>query len=303
MGSQEEESFPPPSWKDAAMKELAQGRDFVSKLSALLQIGSPESGRSEKTTAELLIKEIMGTMNKAMAALESGGTMEVNRVADPSSCVDSSKEGAGGKSKVQSTRKAGYRRRGCPYSWTRLTSKTIDDGHTWRKYGQKEIFSAKYPRSYFRCTHKFDQGCKASKQVQRSEDDPSSFVITYFGEHTCVDARKATIPPSREPCIISFESSNGDNVKQETPSSFPSLNQEGEEEVLSNLTSADSASDYFVSHDAEFTKPAQEEPAAVIGQEHNGLPSAPYSSFINYGMELLDYDDIFNFDHTDLFQG
>lgn len=155
-------------------------------------------------------------------------------------------------------------------------------------------------RSYFRCTHKFDQGCKASKQVQRSEDDPSSFVITYFGEHTCVDPRKATIPPSRDPCIISFESSNGENVKQETPSPFPSVNQDSEEEVLSNLTSTDSASDYFVSPDAELRKPAQEETAAVIGQEHDGLPSALYSSFVTYGMEL-DYDDFLNFDHTDMF--
>ncbi|KAL0914921.1 hypothetical protein M5K25_015311 [Dendrobium thyrsiflorum] len=298
MGFQDEEILSPPIWKRAAMKELARGLDSAAKLASLLQVGSSEKGRQEAATAGLLTEEIMGRISKAMAALESGENMGVNLVEHPSSCVTGNKEGIGGKSKMQSTRKAGYRRRGSPYSWTRITSNTIDDGRTWRKYGQKDIFSAKYPRSYFRCTHKFDQSCKASKQVQRSEDDPSLFVITYFGEHTCVDAKKATITPSSELCIISFESRNGENIKQETLSS---LNQESEEEVLSNLTSADSASDYFVSPKVDIKKYVQEQTAAEHGQEHNGLPLALYSSFMNYGMEFMDYEDFLKFDH-DLFQ-
>ncbi|KAH0457285.1 hypothetical protein IEQ34_013709 [Dendrobium chrysotoxum] len=300
MGSQDEEILSPPIWKSTAMKELARGLDSVAKLASLLQVGSSERGRQEAATAGLLTEEIMGRISKAMAALESGENMGVNLVEHPSSCVTGNKEGIGGKSKMQSTRKAGYRRRGSPYSWTRITTNTIDDGHTWRKYGQKDIFSAKYPRSYFRCTHKFDQGCKASKQVQRSEDDPSLYVITYFGEHTCVDPKKATITPSRELCIISFESSNGENIKQETLSSFPSLNQESEEEVLSKLTSADSASDYFVSPKVDIKKSEQEQTAAELGQERNGAALALYSSFMNYGMEFMDYEDFLNFDH-DLF--
>lgn len=60
-----------------------------------------------------------------------------------------------------------------------------DDGHTWRKYGQKDILGAQYPRSYYRCTHKNDLGCQATKQVQRADDDPSVFEITYRGSHTC----------------------------------------------------------------------------------------------------------------------
>ncbi|KAH9308742.1 hypothetical protein KI387_036653, partial [Taxus chinensis] len=60
-----------------------------------------------------------------------------------------------------------------------------DDGHTWRKYGQKDILGAQHPRSYYRCTHKNDLGCLATKQVQRADDDPSFFEITYRGSHTC----------------------------------------------------------------------------------------------------------------------
>ncbi|XP_074560354.1 transcription factor WRKY19-like [Curcuma longa] len=61
-----------------------------------------------------------------------------------------------------------------------------DDGFTWRKYGQKEILGAKYPRAYFRCARRASHGCPAKKQVQRSEDDPSVYDVTYHEDHTCL---------------------------------------------------------------------------------------------------------------------
>ncbi|KAG8049630.1 hypothetical protein GUJ93_ZPchr0009g1853 [Zizania palustris] len=61
-----------------------------------------------------------------------------------------------------------------------------DDGHNWRKYGQKEILGAKHPRGYYRCTHRNTQGCLATKQVQRADEDPALFDVIYHGEHTCV---------------------------------------------------------------------------------------------------------------------
>jgi hypothetical protein len=59
-----------------------------------------------------------------------------------------------------------------------------DDGHTWRKYGQKDILGSQHPRSYYRCTHKYDMGCEAKKRVQRYDDSPR-FEITYIGFHVC----------------------------------------------------------------------------------------------------------------------
>lgn len=59
-----------------------------------------------------------------------------------------------------------------------------DDGHTWRKYGQKDILGSQHPRSYYRCTHKYDMGCQAKKRVQRYDDSPR-FEITYIGFHVC----------------------------------------------------------------------------------------------------------------------
>ncbi|KAJ6826586.1 putative WRKY transcription factor 41 [Iris pallida] len=59
------------------------------------------------------------------------------------------------------------------------------DGHSWRKYGQKDILGAKYPRGYYRCTHRNSRGCLATKQVQRSDEDPFVMEVTYRGAHTC----------------------------------------------------------------------------------------------------------------------
>ncbi|VVB02966.1 unnamed protein product [Arabis nemorensis] len=60
-----------------------------------------------------------------------------------------------------------------------------DDNHTWRKYGQKEILGSRFPRAYYRCTHQKLYNCPAKKQVQRLNDDPFTFRVTYRGSHTC----------------------------------------------------------------------------------------------------------------------
>ncbi|CAH1450723.1 unnamed protein product [Lactuca virosa] len=71
-----------------------------------------------------------------------------------------------------------------------------NDGYMWRKYGQKEILNAKYPREYYRCTYRNTHGCCATKQVQRSSDDSSIFEITYLGKHTCPKISKTNHPSS-----------------------------------------------------------------------------------------------------------
>ncbi|WVZ99661.1 hypothetical protein U9M48_044924 [Paspalum notatum var. saurae] len=64
----------------------------------------------------------------------------------------------------------------------------LDDGLSWRKYGQKDILGAKYPRAYFRCTHRHSQGCLATKHVQRADADPLLYDVVYHGAHACVQA-------------------------------------------------------------------------------------------------------------------
>ncbi|XP_062180538.1 WRKY transcription factor 23-like [Phragmites australis] len=57
----------------------------------------------------------------------------------------------------------------------------LEDGYRWRKYGQKAVKNSSYPRSYYRCTA---ARCGVKKQVERSQQDPSSVITTYEGQHT-----------------------------------------------------------------------------------------------------------------------
>ncbi|KAL8171441.1 hypothetical protein V2J09_023245 [Rumex salicifolius] len=69
-----------------------------------------------------------------------------------------------------------------------------DDGYTWRKYGQKEILGALFPR----CTHQRLYNCPAKKQVQRLNHNPRIFRVIYRGHHIChmnSTAPAAALPP------------------------------------------------------------------------------------------------------------
>ncbi|KAJ1381690.1 WRKY domain [Sesbania bispinosa] len=67
----------------------------------------------------------------------------------------------------------------CPAPQVGNTEIPPEDGFTWRKYGQKEILGSKYPRSYYRCTHQKLYACPAKKQVQRLDENPNMFEVTY----------------------------------------------------------------------------------------------------------------------------
>ncbi|KAJ1273828.1 hypothetical protein BS78_05G014900 [Paspalum vaginatum] len=71
-------------------------------------------------------------------------------------------------------------------SWTSDTYAPYDDGHQWRKYGEKKLSNSNFPRFYYRCTFKNDMKCPATKQVQQKDtSDPPLFSVTYFNHHTC----------------------------------------------------------------------------------------------------------------------
>ncbi|KAL6653325.1 hypothetical protein ACP70R_008903 [Stipagrostis hirtigluma subsp. patula] len=71
-------------------------------------------------------------------------------------------------------------------TWTRDTYAPYDDGHQWRKYGEKKLSNSNFPRFYYRCTYKNEMKCPATKQVQQKDtSDPPLFSVTYFNHHTC----------------------------------------------------------------------------------------------------------------------
>jgi len=84
-------------------------------------------------------------------------------------------------------------------------------------------------RNYYRCTHKHDQGCKATKQVQQIQEDPPLYKTTYYGHHTCRILQSPEIivdsPSDNSSMFLSFDNSFPTPAKQDCPflsSSYPS---------------------------------------------------------------------------------
>ncbi|WVZ68387.1 hypothetical protein U9M48_017333 [Paspalum notatum var. saurae] len=102
-------------------------------------------------------------------------------------------------------------------SWVKLTYTPYFDGHLWRKYGQKKIKDAEYPRLYFRCSYREDRQCLASKLLQQKNgEDPPLYEVTYTYEHTCGAAPVpfpdiVAEPPAggREGLVLRFDSPGG----------------------------------------------------------------------------------------------
>ncbi|KAA3458798.1 putative WRKY transcription factor 46 [Gossypium australe] len=164
--------------QNTLLNELTQGRDFTNMLRKHLHpSSSPE-------TRQVLLDKILCSYDKALSLLNCSGFMvdtkpRVSTLGSPESDA--------------SDKKDMFKKRKTSSGWSeqiRVCSATslegpLDDGYCWRKYGQKDILGSNFPRGYYRCTHRYSQGCLAGKQVQRSDEDPTIFEVKYRGRHTC----------------------------------------------------------------------------------------------------------------------
>ncbi|CAM8945314.1 unnamed protein product [Rhodiola kirilowii] len=175
-----------PIENQALINELKQGRELAKQLKNHL---NPSTASSE--TRQFLVEKIISSYEKTLTKL--------NRSNDSSvlTSLNSKSDGYNNSPRSQGSNHqlASKKRKALP-KWTEhveVKSETglegpLDDGHGWRKYGQKDILGAIHPRGYYRCTHRHVQGCLATKQVQRSDQDPTVFHIMYKGQHTCTKA-------------------------------------------------------------------------------------------------------------------
>ncbi|OVA03995.1 DNA-binding WRKY [Macleaya cordata] len=177
------------------INELTQGRELVKQLRNHLGLSSLSS------TGELLLTKLLSSFDKSLLMLNwvklegdqpqlITGPTAVTATELPSSVSGSLRSDSDYDLRDKSKKRKILPRwteqvRGCPR--TGLEG-PIDDGYCWRKYGQKDILGAKYPRGYYRCTYRNVQGCLAIKQVQPSDKDPTIFSVRYERRHTCIKA-------------------------------------------------------------------------------------------------------------------
>ncbi|KAL6132927.1 hypothetical protein ACLB2K_065166 [Fragaria x ananassa] len=145
-------------------------------------------------------------------------------------------------------------------AWSRDSPDSNDDGHAWRK-------------SYFRCSHKHDQGCSATKQVQKLDDDSQLFRTTYYGNHTCTNSSFLKAPEfvldaaSTTPTEVSdskitiiYDNSSNSFTNNQEQHWFSSTQNElivKSSHTTGNQSSLLSSSDYLVSPDTVVFEPSE----------------------------------------------
>ncbi|XP_075476385.1 putative WRKY transcription factor 30 [Primulina tabacum] len=221
------ERFPSDSALKNLENELTQGRELAKQLQLLLNAQS-----SSQETHVYLLNEILNTYDRALWVIEYGGTSGF------------AGGGASGGAMVAITSDSqGPPLTGSPHSnhsdpedqacwisgekrlpgWTQKVvvlgetgnETQLDDGHSWRKYGQKDILRSEYPREYYRCTH--GKGCLARKQVQRSDEDPTAYEVAYKGHHTCHNNPPIPIIQPQNELKTPLSHENQNNQSQQEP--------------------------------------------------------------------------------------
>ncbi|KAJ0239628.1 WRKY transcription factor 53 [Hirschfeldia incana] len=215
-------------WEQKTLRsELSLGMEAAKKLRARLsEASSPSSSSSSSCptaeTNEILLEQILSSYEKVLVMLNWSSSPPVQHIPatvavvpvvnsggipeSPASINGSprSEDGGGSSESHRQDHIFNSKKRKMLPKWTekvrispeRGLEGPQDDVFSWRKYGQKDIHGAKFPRSYYRCTHRSTQNCWATKQVQRSDTDPTVFELTYRGTHTC---QQGTTPPSHPP--------------------------------------------------------------------------------------------------------
>ncbi|KAL8138860.1 hypothetical protein V2J09_004861 [Rumex salicifolius] len=191
--------------QSSLINELREGMELAKQLKA--QMGPQYSVQSQ----EKLLQQIVSSYDKALFILGMGGPSglphqslpamllsPVSAMASPTSDglhVELSKSYKEGKQTPKKRKAASTWTQQVKVSSGAESEGPKADGFSWRKYGQKDILGTKNPRSYYRCTYRNIHDCWATKQVQRSDEDPTIFHITYKGKHTCTQERHSKSAP------------------------------------------------------------------------------------------------------------
>ncbi|CAL9780251.1 unnamed protein product [Musa acuminata subsp. burmannicoides] len=153
----------------SAIREMERASELTTKLQSLVELG--DCSDTAKESAGVLSEELLQACNATLSMLKSRRTnvriKSGSRNVAPHDVL------------IRRDSRRNYVRQ-------EVTAAPFNDGHQWRKYGEKTIAGCIFPRGYYRCTYSKDQRCEAKKQVQQQDCGvPSLFLVIYKGEHTC----------------------------------------------------------------------------------------------------------------------
>ncbi|XP_066361786.1 probable WRKY transcription factor 63 [Miscanthus floridulus] len=181
---------PPPSSspRHAAIQELRRGTQLAELLRQQVEL-IPEPNR--RHAAVVNVGQISMAMESSLSILQS--EMEhpfVSEVmAAPTAYSDGGTSRRDRNGPVPRTRRVRHRRgiAGAELPIKEiLTEAPENDRFHWRKYGEKNILYAEYPRLYYKCGYSDDHKCPAKKYVQQQSNSyPPLFLVTLINEHTC----------------------------------------------------------------------------------------------------------------------
>ncbi|GFP82562.1 probable WRKY transcription factor 53 [Phtheirospermum japonicum] len=199
------------SWEyKTLISELTQGMEKAKQLHFHMCSTSPSEAQ------DLLLQRILSSYEKALLILKRKGSSAVGQAQaqvvaltsggpEPSISVDGSPGSEDlNKNLIRDHQECSpSKKRKLQPIWTeqvRVNSENgldgpSDGGYSWRKYGRKTFWGLNIPGAITVAHTGLVQNCWATKQVQRSDEDPNVFEITYKGTHTCTQSTNAVPPP------------------------------------------------------------------------------------------------------------
>uniref|UniRef100_A0A0D9XNF1 WRKY domain-containing protein n=1 Tax=Leersia perrieri TaxID=77586 RepID=A0A0D9XNF1_9ORYZ len=147
------------------------------------------SGNDQTKLAVQLLGDILSCSDKAISMLEFGSdTNKLTNIVGGKRRSD--KHSMENQNLEEGPKEIGNKRRkNAEHTGSTVAQAPHNDGHQWRKYGQKSISRSKHSRSYYRCANSKVQGCPATKTVQQMNSSGNGtlklFNVDYYGQHTC----------------------------------------------------------------------------------------------------------------------
>ncbi|KAD4584555.1 hypothetical protein E3N88_22156 [Mikania micrantha] len=237
-----------PSNRIKAIKELTQGKVLINRLQKMRD--QPQMIESSLKLLDDTTAQILRMFENTISILNSNSTNS-DKIPDHDTSFPNNLDDQKVEDSIESvktlapikTKRGCYKRRKNSPIFTKVSANLIDDGYAWRKYGQKVILNSTHQR----CTHKFEQGCQATKQVQKTDEEPSKYRVTYHGHHTCKNLQKSheiilDSPNSKGNSVILSFDTNTINNRQQAGALPSSTKLKSEDGFRSLSTKCDKAS-------------------------------------------------------------